>query len=404
MGKKSRLFLAAGGLVVFSVVATVALVFLVEELLGAFEIVPFVGLALPPRQRVKYETPEFVYVAETNSLGFRDREFSVSRTSSRRIVVLGDSIPYGWGVAAEESWPKRLEANLHAGKLSVEVANLGLPGAGPADYAQIAARAIPSLRPDLVIVAITQGDDLASMAEYDSRKCAPPPELSWRSRLRHLFPNLTQLIRPREAPGYTPLVTSEWKQQVQTILDRASASERKRFEGLEPRLREAFLRGELNPPVLAGSWRSPAYFMKTMLPGPERQSLIDNMASCLAKIRSLGELAGAQVVVVAAPFAAYVARRNFEIRRTLGFEVDESMLVSNEMDEAIRLAATAAGLQFIAVTEQFRTARPDPPLFFELDGHPTARSHRLLADSITAAVRAALEGGHAPVPLYQGGK
>ncbi len=130
--------------------------------------------------------------------------------------------------------------------------------------------------------------------------------------------------------------------------------------------------------------------MTTMLPGPERQSLVDNMASCLAKIRGLAEANGAEVIVVAVPFGAYVTKRGLETRRSLGFQLDESVLVSNEMDEAIRLAVTAAGIPFVPVTEQFRISQPDPPLYFELDGHFTVHGHRLFADFITPANRDAL--------------
>jgi hypothetical protein len=384
---KFSLIAVNGSLVVFAIVAAVSAVFLAEWLLGAAELVPAAGLVFPPRQRITYRTPEFVYEVETNSLGFRDREFSTARSSAYRIVALGDSFTYGWGVAAGESWPKRLEANLDTLKVPVEIANLGVPGAGPADYAHIAQRAIPMLRPDLVIVGVLQGDDLAQLAEYDSTKCAPHPEESWRSYLRHQLPNLSQLVSPREAPGRLTSVTTEWQHQVQRILERASEQERKRFEGLDPSLRDAFRHGELNPPVLAASFKHPSYFMETMVPGPARQSLIDNMASCLTKIKSLAEERGAEAVVVAVPFGAYVARRNFEIRRKLGFQLDESALTSGEMDEAIRLAASQAGLVFISVTAQFRATRPEPPLFFEFDGHLTAQGHRLLADSIAGAIR-----------------
>jgi lysophospholipase L1-like esterase len=373
------------GLVAFAIVAAVSAVFGAEWLLSAGEWVPAAGLVFPPRQRITYRTPEFAYEVETNSLGFRDREFSTTRSSASRIVALGDSFTYGWGVAAGESWPKRLEENL--GSTSVEIANLGVPGAGPADYAHIAQRAIAVLQPDMVVVGVLQGDDLAQLAEYDSTKCALHPEESWRSYLRHKFPNLSQLIKPREAPGRLTSVTTEWQHQVKTILDRASEQDRKRFEGLDTRLRNAFRRGELNPPVLAASFGHPSYFMETMVPGPRRQLLIDNMASCLTKIKRLAEVRGAEVVVVAVPFGAYVAKRNFEIRRKLGFQLDESALTSGEMDEAIRLAASQAGLVFISVTAQFRATRPEPPLFFEFDGHLTAQGHRLLADSIVGAIR-----------------
>ncbi len=216
------------GLVGIPVVVAIGLLFLIDEFLGVIEVVPTVGLVLPTGYRVTYRTPEFVFEAATNALGFRDREFSAARTSSLRIVAPGRLLHLWLGVAAEESWPKLLEANLRTEKLSVEVANLGLPGADPDDYAEIAVRAIPSLRPDLVVVAILQGDDLAQMAGYDSTKCAPHHALSWRSRLRRLYPNLAQLVRPGPQPGqFGAAVTSEWQREVEATLSGASESDRR---------------------------------------------------------------------------------------------------------------------------------------------------------------------------------
>jgi hypothetical protein len=80
-----------------SLVVAMGLLFLIDTLLGAFAIVPTVGLVLPPSRRVTYRTPEFVYEVATNSLGFRDREFNAAREPRPRIVALGDSFTYGWG-------------------------------------------------------------------------------------------------------------------------------------------------------------------------------------------------------------------------------------------------------------------------------------------------------------------
>jgi lysophospholipase L1-like esterase len=68
------------------------------------------------------------------------------------------------------------------------------------------------------------------------------------------------------------------------------------------------------------------------------------------------------------------------------------------MDEAIRLAASAAGVPFFTVTARFRAEAPNPPLYFELDGHFTPQGHRLFGDSIAPAVRDALERARQAAP------
>ena len=117
---------------------------------------------LPPFSDVTIGTSEFTFKVETNSLGMRDREVSAGERRPIRIVAIGDSFTYGWGVNAEDSWPKLLEAKLHDAGYDLEVLNVGRPGVGVDGYADTAARMLPMLTPDLVLVGVLQGDDLAS--------------------------------------------------------------------------------------------------------------------------------------------------------------------------------------------------------------------------------------------------
>ena len=72
-----------------------------------------------------------IYVMGThvkiNSKGLRDREFSYERPSGRmRILMLGDSITFGWGVSLEETTSKRLERLLRKQGFDLEVINTGV--------------------------------------------------------------------------------------------------------------------------------------------------------------------------------------------------------------------------------------------------------------------------------------
>src|SRR5947208_1411445 len=96
------------------------------------------GLLWGPDSTIEQTTVEYHYVSRVNNLGFRGADMSRSRPAGRRIAVIGDSYTYGWGLNFEESWPRLLELNLRARGMQVEVANLGYPGAGPEDYAELA--------------------------------------------------------------------------------------------------------------------------------------------------------------------------------------------------------------------------------------------------------------------------
>ena len=66
-----------------------------------------------------------------NSHGYRDHEFSVVKApGTYRILMLGDSTTFGWGVQLEATIPKLLESRLNEGRLSgidrFEVLNAGV--------------------------------------------------------------------------------------------------------------------------------------------------------------------------------------------------------------------------------------------------------------------------------------
>ena len=49
---------------------------------------------------------------KTNSEGFRDDEYTKARNSKTRIIFLGDSLTFGWGVEKEETFESLLESHL----------------------------------------------------------------------------------------------------------------------------------------------------------------------------------------------------------------------------------------------------------------------------------------------------
>ncbi len=87
------------------------------------------------------------FTASTNALGMRGRAFEMP-APGYRILCIGDSVTFGWGVPDHESYPAHLERTLN-----VEVLNAGMPASKPSHMArwlEINAHAIDA---DLVILA-----------------------------------------------------------------------------------------------------------------------------------------------------------------------------------------------------------------------------------------------------------
>jgi lysophospholipase L1-like esterase len=90
----------------------------------------------------------------TNEAGFRGKDFSKDRPRGvKRVVGVGDSVMFGWGVGEEESYMSLLEMALtrRAGG-PVEVLNLAVPGYNTIqERAALEHKGLP-LAPDLVLI------------------------------------------------------------------------------------------------------------------------------------------------------------------------------------------------------------------------------------------------------------
>ena len=95
----------------------------------------------------------------TNALGLRDREFTLDKPAGvRRVLVLGDSMTFGWGAREEDSYPKVLERLLNGSGGPLEVVNAGVGNYNTAqEVAYFRERGI-RLNPDEVILGFYIND------------------------------------------------------------------------------------------------------------------------------------------------------------------------------------------------------------------------------------------------------
>jgi lysophospholipase L1-like esterase len=347
------------------------------------------GLIFEPGACAEYDMYDFKCTEKINSLGFRDRETPARKTCKYRAVAIGDSFTYGWGVNIGDAWCKRLEQNLRARGMDIEILNLGRPAAGPDEYAAIAESAVPLLEPDLVVVGVLAGDDLQQLV---------PPILPARVTSEY-FPNLAHLVnylrnRRTIQNAYTPQPMTVEKTREMYVncakeLDAGfSPEQRERFGRLEEPVRKLFWEGRLNPWMLNHSTQAPDYFMNTLslddLGWLRRQLAFRDFR----RIDRAARRGNARTLVVSIPEGFYVNREAHRNVQRIGFHVVPEMLEHNAADKAVQLACNRAGVPFCCVTDEFRKHADEKDLYFELDRHMTARGHALYADLITARVAA----------------
>lgn len=122
------------------------------------------GYAIRPDWETIQEDEEYSVRVTTNSLGLRGAGVPARKAADAyRILVVGDSFAFGYGVEDWESFPARLESALRERRPGVEVLNAGVPGWSADTYLVYLRNRGFALDPDLVIVAMSENDvgDLA---------------------------------------------------------------------------------------------------------------------------------------------------------------------------------------------------------------------------------------------------
>ena len=148
---------------------------------------PTSGWTNKPNLSYRHVTPEFAADVYTNSQGFRvssrHEEYDKEHAAERfRILLLGPSFAYGWGVDYEDTFAVQLEKSLaNAGatrKMTIEVLNHGVPSQPPANNLQWFIRHGKDYKPNLVIQLV-----------YGSLEVEATPSTSVVVENGHMLPN-----------------------------------------------------------------------------------------------------------------------------------------------------------------------------------------------------------------------
>jgi len=113
------------------------------------------GWRLAPSRETIFRGAHFAVRVAHNAAGLRDRDHAYDREPGRRrILVLGDSAVWGWGVEQAERFTERLEAALP----DVDVINTGVPGWSTAQEMLFYEREGRRYRPDVVLLLVVPND------------------------------------------------------------------------------------------------------------------------------------------------------------------------------------------------------------------------------------------------------
>ncbi|HUG04208.1 MAG TPA: GDSL-type esterase/lipase family protein [Steroidobacteraceae bacterium] len=259
-----------------------------------------------------------------------------------RIVVVGDSLTYGWGLTAEESWTALLEKQLGNDR----VITLGLPGTVPQQYTRYLEKYGLGLRPEIVIYGIFSGNDFHDSINFEHwlAQGAPGNYAVW-----------------KYFDGDVPRRSAGWLER--SYLSIFVRYMRKNFRDLYSSTTLKFSDGEKMQ--LAPSILTPA--IRESRPGSEG---LRHVMRATLEARDLAQAAGSQFVVLLFPTKE-------EIYLPLQGTDFPSLFAP------LKSALQEAGIPYIDLPGRYaELAADNRTLYFEVDTHPHAYGNQVTADVV----------------------
>jgi lysophospholipase L1-like esterase len=318
------------------------------------------GWANRPHLRAELIGKHEPYHVAHDSRGYRQVERSDERAGDVvRVLVLGDSIVYGWGVEAHERFTDRLESRLTRELTrKVEVWNLGVPGYSLDQELWTYELHGRALKPDVVLVCIVMND--VAIAETDSFNGLGKPRLVLRdgSWLRIEAP--AELVRPRAMP--LELRLSGWCATVAWLRERRAT----------PPLAPAMV-------FPSAPWSEAAGRPIADAAAAQAAKFLDHNAPVHEALRALTQLVredGSALVLFSVPFGhdLYLTDPRFG--------APPEGRVESSLSRTVRMFAERNGVASVTIDEAFGSDVSRGALLHVGDGHPNARANELIADGV----------------------
>jgi len=315
---------------------------------------------MAPGRDIRFIDEEFDTRVRIGPDGFRN---PVARTPDRagrpRVLALGDSFTFGYGVEAEEAWPAALKGELRArGLAQAEVINAGIVAYGPDQEMDLLRELLPRWRPDIVVLALYLGNDVAEVVLHRSA--------------------LPMFVSAEGALVENPGASYRRPDAVRTWLGRHS----RLVQFLRVRLHRLLVGLGLRP---APRIFSPDYFGDTLGYTHAYDRAWPLLEDILRAMNRDTRARAARLILAVIPMDVQVSEKYWRNYQRLGFRFDPAILRENRPQDRLRAFASAEGIPVVDLLPVFR-AHAARPLYFSKNPHWTAEGQRLAARAIAPPV------------------
>lgn len=295
-----------------------------------------------------------------------------------RIVVLGNSFTYGWGLNDDETWPVYFQDELNKRGINAEIINLGTPGTSAQQCQESLEKALPLLDPDLVVLAILQGGFLKTHDPGEMHgENLPKSEAQKIGRMIHA--NIQQAIKKLQPNFYRLVLHASNREFVSANKNRALSKKlaitylskyekvplKNVFDGLPIELKRAFLNGDLNSSLIPYIVEQKSFFNELL---DLDESVDARISKSFARIKEIVAAQNKTMLVLSIPYVAYGNKEQSNLLKELGFEISPTLHNNKEIELRCKSIVEKNGIHFLSVTDEF-FKNNDAGLFIKYDGH-----------------------------------
>ncbi len=363
-------------LILFGFILAFLMLYVIDNFLGLVLNKAGYFKAMTPNVTEVYSTDEFNFQLTISSQGLRNPEVSAKKpTDVYRILALGDSFTYGWGVRLEDSWPKLLEKKLVIPGKRVEIINAGAPGLDTVDERKVCRAYLDQFNPDMVVLGFLGPEDLYQLGARDlnSSKVSNFITNHWPVLSSIGTPIIDSGWHGSAKPGDVINLSDVWKKEALNY----STNDPKILNNLDPRVRQIFLTGKINTALISTAYNDPEFVIK-FLNKNNFDFALNALDSRIQKLkqRCTGDT---PTVVVMLPTSNLVNKDFLTYRHAEGFQVSEDLLTF-DLDTPVSKIIHKYGFNYLSVIPAFRSASDNFEYYYPWDYHMTPLGNQKVAD------------------------